>query len=84
MFLQFIQDLSGVQLNDNATIISVAVAKECDFNDSTCLLITLRATEGGSEELTQELFERVNITAQEVGLLVSQPPIRFGESDTCH
>ena len=75
--MQFIQSLSGVQLDDNATIFSVT-ATEMSASDAS-ILITLLATEGGSQELTDELSARVNTTAQETGLEVTQPPIRFGE-----
>lgn len=78
--MQFIQTLSGVQLNENATILSVT-ATDVNINANntgTSLLITLLATEGGSEELTQELGALVNTTAKEIGLRVILLPVRFG------
>lgn len=77
LLVQFIQSLSGVQLHENATILSVTAT--VISGSSASILITLITTEGGSEELTMALFVRVNITAQEIGLIISQPPMRFGE-----
>lgn len=75
---QIIQSLSGVQVNQNATILSVT-ATDVNSNNAT-LRTTLLATGGGSEELTQELSARIDTVAEGVGLTVIGPSIRFGET----
>ena len=70
-----------MELSSNVTVLSVTTEETPAEENATqaSLLITLLAPEGGSQELTEELDELVNETAQEVGLVISEPPMRFGE-----
>ena len=70
-----------MELSSNVTVLSVTTEETTAEENATqaSLLITLLAPEGGSQELTEELDELVSETAQEVGLVISEPPMRFGE-----
>ena len=61
---------------DNATIFSIEQAAESDRD--TSVLITLLAPAGGSDELTEQLSSRLNITVEELGISVGSV-LRFGK-----
>lgn len=63
----------------NTTILSIEQTG-MDSSGDIFLLITLLTPAGGSEELTEQLFSRFNTTAEELGVTVVQPILRFGES----
>lgn len=62
----------------NATILSV---EQIDVDDSgnIIVLITVLTPEGGSEELTEQVYSRFNTTALELGIEVLEAVIRFGK-----
>ena len=64
---------------NNATIFSIEQADVATESDrGTEVLITLLAPAGGSEELTEQLSSRLNVTAEELGISVGSV-LRFGK-----
>lgn len=61
----------------NATIFSIEHAG-VESDESITVLVTLLAPAGGSDELTEQLFSRLNVTAEELGISVGSV-VRFGE-----
>lgn len=66
-----------MEVADNTTILSVEQTGIV-ANRSIVLLTVLTPT-GGSEELTEQVFSRLNKTAGELGIEVFGPVVRFGE-----
>lgn len=67
-----------MEVAGNATILSVEET-DVDANGNILVLITLLAPQGGSRELTEQVFSRFNATAVELGIDILEPVVRFGE-----
>ena len=80
ILLQLFTRLSGASVDENSTILTVINSSAILPGNPTPILITLLATNGGSEELTATLSLLLSIIATELGVQLVQSPQRFGKA----